>query len=129
MKFFIGLLMVTALLIPFFSVNAQEEIITLNTEELGTHQRPLVNFTHQQHADQIDCARCHHDYDQFGANQGGDEGQRCSECHTPEKGDNPINLVNAFHRQCKDCHQKLNRAAGNTERPEMCGQCHLQTVK
>ncbi len=123
MKHIVGLLLLAGLL-PL-AVQAQEEIMTLNTQELGTHQRPLVIFKHQAHADQIDCARCHHDYDEFGVNQNSD-GQRCIECHPVNGEENPIDLVSAFHRQCKNCHQKLNLRARNTAKPEMCGQCHRQ---
>lgn len=99
----------------------QDEIIVLNSSELGRHQRPLVSFKHEMHAEEIECLRCHHEYDDYGVNSGGD-GQRCAECHTASAGSNPVPLMRAFHLQCKGCHQKLSKT-GDTK-PRMCGQCH-----
>jgi hypothetical protein len=100
---------------------SQEDIIVLNHQQIGPHQRPLVRFSHAKHLDAIDCSRCHHDYDQFGANIGG-EGRACSECHGANKA-NIIPLTRAFHLQCKNCHLDLI-SKGRTSGPIMCGQCH-----
>jgi hypothetical protein len=100
---------------------SQEEIITLNLNESAKSTRPLVLFPHEQHADDIVCTRCHHDFDEFGANIGNeDEGQSCSECHTNEAS-NPIPLLKAFHLQCKGCHMRKTNTG-----PVMCGQCHIR---
>jgi predicted CXXCH cytochrome family protein len=105
---------------------SQEDIIELNSEELGIHQRPLIVFKHAKHADMMACARCHHDYDKFGFNKNSDEGQRCAECHTPIAGKNPISLVKAFHLQCKGCHEKM-AFAHRFNPPRTCGKCHTRT--
>lgn len=105
----------------------QEEIIELKHGELGPHQRPLVQFAHEEHEGIIECARCHHDYDEYGANQGGDDGQACSECHGMNLS-NPVPLVRALHLQCKNCHTELI-AKGQKSGPIMCGKCHVKKEK
>jgi hypothetical protein len=103
---------------------SQEDTVVLNHQEIGPHQRPLVRLTHEKHAAIIECSRCHHDYDQYGVNVGGEE-QACSKCHGANNS-NPIPLVRAFHNQCKDCHSDLI-AKGRKSGPIMCGQCHIRT--
>ncbi|MBW2078138.1 MAG: cytochrome c3 family protein [Deltaproteobacteria bacterium] len=100
---------------------SQEDLMVLNHQQIGPHQRPLVRFSHARHLEAIDCSRCHHDNDQYGANMGG-EGQACSECHGMNKA-NPVPLTRAFHLQCKGCHLDLIRKGGISA-PVMCGQCH-----
>lgn len=103
---------------------SQEDMIVINSSELGTHKRPLVVFPHLKHEQIIACNRCHHDYDEFGNNLGG-EGRTCSECHLKSAKSNPIPLMKAFHLQCKGCHQNLAKK-GKPEGPLMCGQCHVR---
>lgn len=97
--------------------------IVLNDAALGAHHRPLVVFPHADHQDIIACTRCHHDFDEYGANQADGDGSKCSDCHTRTPGKNPIALARAFHLQCKGCHEKM-RATGVASPPVMCGQCH-----
>lgn len=115
-------LMIVALFLP--NAFSQEEIMLISHEELGVHQRPLVQFHHGKHAAILECVRCHHEYDEYGNNTGG-EGQLCSECHTPKAGENPVPLVRAFHLQCKGCHENL-LTKGRKTGPAMCGQCHIK---
>lgn len=103
---------------------SQEEVIYINSAELGEHQRPVVKFLHEKHAEDILCARCHHDYDEFGANTD-EDGQACAECHTAVARKNPIPLMKAFHMQCKGCHEKL-ASAGSYNPPRSCGGCHVR---
>lgn len=105
---------------------AQDEIMVLNDDAFGKMQRPAVTFPHERHSSAIDCNRCHHDYDAFGVNQGGD-GRKCSECHLtrPAPGGNPVPLMQAFHQQCKSCHGKL-RATQDRPLPILCGECHVR---
>jgi len=104
------------------SAFSQEDIMVLESPEIGAHKRPLVHFTHAQHADVIECINCHHDYDKFGNNQGS-EGQPCSDCHKKSYVDHVEPLVLAFHLQCQGCHQKMAEQ-GNVTGPVMCGGCH-----
>lgn len=103
---------------------AQDETMTLVSPELEHRSRPAVRFEHRKHADLIDCVRCHHDYDEYGVNTGGD-GQRCADCHQSRPGDNPVPLMRAFHLQCKNCHDKI-AARGERGGPLLCGQCHVR---
>ena len=103
---------------------SQEAVIEINSSELGVHKRPLVIFPHIKHEQVIECARCHHDYDKFGNNLGG-EGQTCSQCHLKSTASNTLPLRKAFHLQCKGCHQKIAKK-GPPENPLMCGQCHVR---
>jgi Class III cytochrome C family len=74
---YIKLLLVVLVLAAFvLPAHSQEDTILLNSSELGTLQRPPVVFNHKVHAEKLDCARCHHDFDAFLNNRGG-EGQTC----------------------------------------------------
>ncbi len=101
----------------------QDEVMVLKSEALEPHERALVSFPHERHADLIDCLRCHHDFDAYGGNVGS-EGQRCSDCHDLKGSGNPVPLMRAFHLQCKNCHQKVEKSAEGAPLPIMCGQCH-----
>ncbi|MBT3311980.1 MAG: cytochrome c3 family protein [Desulfobacterales bacterium] len=103
---------------------SQEDRIIMNHEELGIHSRPLVIFPHNDHEGLTECIRCHHDYDEYMTNIGGDEG-KCSDCHQATPGSNPINLTKAIHIQCKSCHMKSAKTNVN-KGPVMCGQCHIR---
>jgi hypothetical protein len=105
---------------------SQDAIMMLNSESLGKHERPLVRFTHDKHAEVVECVTCHHDFDEYYNNNGPQEAQ-CSECHVadPGPGDNPVPLRLAMHTNCKSCHQgMMNR--GNKSGPVTCGACHVR---
>jgi len=122
-KFKTSLLILAGLFLSLSFALSQEDQFVLHHEEIGRHQRPLVQFDHERHLEIIDCHRCHHDYDENGNNIGGD-GQSCSACHSKsESKENPIPLMKAFHIQCKGCHgERMSR--GKTSGPVMCGSCH-----
>ncbi len=113
--------------IALFFINSamsQDVDIVLNSEGFTKHERPLVTFPHLKHEELILCSRCHHDYDEYRANMENDGGN-CSDCHKATSGENPVLLMNAFHRQCKDCHKTLNRRDGKNL-PVACGECHIK---
>ncbi len=122
MCMWIVLLMVGTTVFPAYS---QDEIIEINSEALGSHTRPVVQFPHMNHEEQIECSECHHEYDESGENIGG-EGGYCSDCHTRNAGSNPVPLMEAFHLQCKQCHAKEIASSENKDMPQMCGQCHVK---
>ncbi len=124
MKYFFSILLLFCLALPVFS---QDDVIVMDNEELGAHQRPLVSFPHELHTKDIDCSRCHHDYDIFGVNTDA-EGRKCSECHTRSSASNIAPLAKAIHLQCKGCHLKMKKQ-GKTEVPLMCGQCHARAAE
>jgi len=103
---------------------SQESVMILNHKELGKHERPAVTFNHENHAGKIDCLQCHHDFDAYLNNRGG-EGQPCSTCHGPKTTEETISLENAFHLQCKGCHESM-RNLGKPAGPVICSQCHVR---
>ncbi len=121
------LLLVCALCAPVAAL-AQDELMTLNSKAMGPHERPLVVFTHGKHSANIECQTCHHDFDQY-FNLKSSEGMLCSECHkvVPDA-KNKVSLTAAFHKQCKDCHNKA-AIKGNPKGPVMCGDCHVSAER
>jgi hypothetical protein len=117
-------LLIVAVMLFFVSLPAfsQDPIMRFDHKEIGSHERPIVQFNHEKHSATIDCLQCHHDYDSFGNNRGG-EGQQCAACHNAKTKDRILPLTEAFHTQCKSCHanmRQMGRAAG----PVTCGKCH-----
>jgi hypothetical protein len=107
------------------SAFCQDEVIVLRHDEVGMHERPAVKFNHEKHQEVVsECTRCHHDYDEY-MNNVSSEGRACSECHGKTGGDSSVTLVNAFHLQCKTCHN-AHIARVRNGGPVMCGQCHLR---
>ena len=108
----------------------QEDTYFIKSDDLGGHDRPLVMFGHAKHVEWVEeaCISCHHDYNK---NMGlsDSEGAACSECHGAEATeDNQIDLVSAYHRRCKNCHQNVF-GKGKKNAPIMCGQCHNRDNK
>ena len=102
----------------FQSAHSQDDKFLLNHQELGKHQRPLVEFDHKLHS-KFDCTRCHHDFDKFKNNRGGD-GQPCDSCHKAVASRGIPSLEDAFHQQCIGCHKAMKKG------PVMCGECHVR---
>ena len=70
-----------------------------------------VLFDHQGHLSDsgygLECESCHHeDYD---------DPQSCGECHNE---DEDVSRVDAFHGQCKGCHEEDSG-------PVECSECHV----
>ncbi|MGA2225412.1 MAG: cytochrome c3 family protein [Syntrophobacteraceae bacterium] len=99
--------------------HSQDDTFLLNHTEIGKHERPLVEFNHKLHAEKLDCIRCHHDFDAFLNNRGG-EGQTCDSCHKKKADDDLLSLKEAFHIQCIACHDTLKKG------PVTCGECHVR---
>jgi len=116
------ILTVMVSIIAVFSASSQEDIKFVKDSAFTSHMRSPVPFTHDKHNEtaQIeDCGACHHVY-QDGKRADGEtsEGTPCSDCHTLQKGDNPMSLVRVYHLQCKGCH--VEKKAG----PVFCSDCH-----
>jgi len=121
------LLFVLVMIVAVFSAPfafSQEAVMDLDHKEIGPHQRPLVQFSHEKHSAVLECLRCHHDYDKYG-NVKGSEGQACTECHGQKSGKKAIPLADLFHAQCKGCHE-ATRSSGEPSGPVMCGECHVK---
>jgi len=98
-----------------------------------------VKLSHKKHAEEykISCTDCHHVY-KDGKNvwKQGDPVQKCDACHTcvktgkalkdatPEE--QKLSLFNAFHDNCKGCHQKLNKENKTKKAPVKCTDCHAK---
>ncbi len=68
-----------------------------------------VTFDHAKHGKE--CATCHHK-DAAGKEQG------CDKCHGAKTEGKKVSLKEAFHTQCKGCHQKEKKG------PVKCDECH-----
>jgi len=113
---------VFGLLTAAMPLAAQEDEMVLAGLDATWQTRPPVVFPHARHTERLDCTRCHHDYDAYGNNAGG-EGQACADCHTAAAVASPVPLMRAYHLQCRGCHRKALMADQGTP-PVMCGQCH-----
>lgn len=116
----LAMVLVLVFLLPAFG---QEDIVVLQDPAFTTPKRPAAVFKHDEHNElaQIeDCTPCHHeDVDEEGVFIEGDPENKCSDCHSVEKGDGtPLKL--AYHKMCIDCHKE--KKAG----PVACGQCHVK---
>lgn len=120
-------LLVLMVLVLFVSpVFSQEAVMMLNHQVIGAHERAPVKFNHEQHSGKLECKRCHHDYDEYLNNKGGeDTAQACTACHGAAGKKNLPPLTEAFHAQCKKCHEEL-RAEKKSSGPVMCGECHVK---
>ncbi len=75
--------------------------------------KPAVSFDHKAHQAKAkdNCLACHH------KDEKGKE-QKCAACHDKAKADGKkVELKEAFHKQCKDCHKK-------EKGPTKCEGCH-----
>ena len=84
-----------------------------------------VKFTHTKHAEtlKIDCLKCHHTW-----KKGETTGKLCMECHKAKAEGKALAAKDAFHKDCKGCHdeaKKANKPAG----PTGCTQCHVKEKK
>ncbi|MGB9629698.1 MAG: cytochrome c3 family protein [Thermodesulfobacteriota bacterium] len=84
-----------------------------------------VTFAHKKHAEtlKIDCLKCHHTW-----KKGETTGKLCKDCHKAKAEGKTIALKDAFHKDCKGCHEeakKANKPAG----PITCTTCHKKEKK
>ena len=84
-----------------------------------------VKFTHKKHAETLvkDCIKCHHTW-----KKGETTGKLCMECHKAKAEGKTLSAKDAFHKDCKGCHdeaKKANKPAG----PTGCTQCHVKDKK
>jgi len=81
-----------------------------------------VTFAHKKHSEtlKIDCLKCHHTW-----KQGETSGKKCLECHKASAEGNTPARKDAFHKDCKGCHDELKKA-GKPAGPTGCTQCHVK---
>jgi hypothetical protein len=101
---------------------AQEDMTVVDNSVFDNPQRTPSVFVHDEHneiAGIDDCAACHHVYEDGKlVEDESSEDARCSDCHSLEGGDGQPSLINAFHGNCKGCHQTKGKG------PILCGECH-----
>ncbi len=76
--------------------------------------KAAVAYDHKAHSAKVkECKACHHK-DEAGKEQG------CSAkgCHGAKAEGKKVDLKEAFHKQCKDCHKKEKKG------PQKCDECH-----
>jgi hypothetical protein len=111
-------------------LGAQESEMNLCPEAFGKHERPCVQFNHEQHMAAVkdECKDCHH------VSRGGqlvyEEGEEkpCAECHKVKDQGKMPGLMHAFHKNCQGCH-KEDRKKGEKTGPVTCGGCHVKAKK
>ncbi|MEW6374308.1 MAG: cytochrome c3 family protein [Thermodesulfobacteriota bacterium] len=84
-----------------------------------------VKFSHKNHTDKYkyECTKCHHTW-----KKGETAGKLCKECHKAKTEGKAISAKEAYHKDCKGCHdeaKKANKPAG----PTGCTQCHVKAKK
>lgn len=97
----------------------------INNQVFRPQRQPPVPFRHDRHeAARIVCHVCHHDYVQ-GRNRWreGEPVQPCAACHKVVAASGKLDLKNAYHRQCKDCHLRRLKER-QTAGPVQCRGCH-----
>ena len=114
-----------AILLAFVSAYSQEDMVVVNDEAFDNPQRPPAVFRHEEHNEKAgieECNECHHVFNDEGklVEDESSEDQRCSECHELNASGKKPALMNAFHINCKGCHEQDNKG------PVMCGQCHVR---
>ena len=102
---------------------ARTDTPRLEPEALKPQQRPAAVFDHDAHNEKAkleNCAVCHHDAkDGKIVPEGSSEGTPCADCHA-KAATKGTYLVNAYHRQCMDCHKTSGKG------PTSCGGCHVR---
>ena len=82
---------------------------------------PAIAFNHADHVDYADgCTDCHHH--SFGV----EAVPSCRACHKAKgskKGSKRLGLMDAYHQQCINCHNK------NESGPTSCEECHAQPAE
>lgn len=106
------------------------DVVMIDHKEFKVRKKGPVKLNHKKHSEEygIDCTNCHHDY-RNGENvwTETDPVKSCVECHDPEKGQGDVpKLQNAYHRNCRDCHQELIKQGKSETAPsKKCNDCHL----
>ena len=81
-----------------------------------------VTFPHKKHAEtlKLDCTKCHHTW-----KTGETSGKLCLECHKAKAEEKTPAAKDAFHKDCKGCHDDAKKANKPTG-PTGCTQCHVK---
>ena len=120
-----GLLGGGILLCFLFSILMVSGVLAAKDEITFDASYGKVKFTHQKHAEtrKIDCMKCHHTW-----KKGETSGKLCLECHKAKAEGKALSAKDAFHKNCKGCHDEAKKA-GKPAGPTGCTQCHVKDKK
>ena len=94
-------------------ISAEAPAGKVTIKHIQKTKEPVV-FDHKAHVGRAkDCKECHH------KNEKGKE-QGCQECHKAKTEGKVLELKEAYHEMCKDCHKK----DASKKAPTMCNGCH-----
>ena len=106
------------------TIFSQEDMVVVDNCDFKNPRRPPSVFKHDEHNDKAgidECDKCHHVYENGNLVEGdSSEDQKCSECHSVKKSNPGLNLMKAYHKNCKGCHLETGNG------PVMCGECHIK---
>ena len=106
------------------NANSQENVKSVQDSGFKELMRPQVPFQHDEHNENAkieECNECHHVIkDGKTVLDETSEDRECSECHKSNDEKYPLELVMAYHTNCKGCH--LERKTG----PVTCAECHVK---
>lgn len=131
----LGLAALALLVLAQAALAQPDDILIDNSKVLGKLKRAPVPFPHGTHMS-MDCLDCHHRI-QKGKNTADASlleektpGVRCQDCHAvkgtriaPDLDPTMTPLMQAFHKQCMVCHQKMG-GEGKKTGPRTCAGCH-----
>jgi len=115
--------------------NAPPAEVVINNSGYVKDKKGPVKFSHERHVKEykVTCTECHHEY-KDGKNvwKEGEPVKKCVDCHSPviKKGQKPMDLMHAYHRNCMGCHKKLSKE-GKISKQEFkklrkCKTCHAK---
>jgi hypothetical protein len=94
-------------------ISAEAPAGKVTIKHIQKTKEPVV-FDHKAHVGKAkDCKECHHK-DEKGKEQG------CQQCHKAKTEGKVVELKEAYHAMCKDCHKK----DASKKAPTMCNGCH-----
>ncbi len=109
-KFAAFMAIVVAVMFSAGVVISAEAPGTVVIKEIQKTKAP-VTFDHKAHTAKVkECKTCHH------KSEAGKE-EKCSVCHKAKAEGKTVELKEAFHKTCKDCHKK-------EKGPTKCDECH-----
>lgn len=101
------------------------EDVLIENQGYKSDKKGPVKLSHKKHSTDygVACVDCHHDY-KDGKNvwKEGDPVKKCAACHDAEKKEGNVDkLMNAFHKNCKDCHKEKKDKNAPYKK---CNDCH-----
>jgi hypothetical protein len=120
----IALPLMIAIVFSLTTAWSQDEMTVVDNSVFDNPQRSPSMFVHDEHNETAgidECSECHHVYEDGElVEDESSEDMRCSDCHDLAKSDDQPALMNAFHANCKGCHEAEGKG------PIMCGECHVK---